>query len=336
MEINPLSGQNLPLTSHEGLSQKVSETIPQDTYTHWVTAGTFPDPDKVRERLSQLEISKPKTTEKVVTLESEQTSQKSSMLTKTLAGFFIGTTLLGIAGCKQSPPPQPGTEPTSISTELSYLFINTKDEIELGNQVAAQIEQQNKLWQNEEALKRINDIGQSLAKTSTRKDLPYTFKLIDTDQINAFALPGGHIYITRGLYQEFNNDNELRFVMGHEMAHIEDRDSIKALERNAAFRALIEILTKKKGDFAGIAGEIAAGLSSIRFSQSDELQADSMSARHMIRDGFNPWYAVRAMEHLKSLEKQSPDLLQKLFSTHPPTKERIDNLRSIAQSYPQP
>lgn len=332
MDINPVSGQNFAAPSGGGTLGKEHQVFPRDLYIP--DAGAFPEDGKVKERLKNLEIPAPAAVD--ATSGTQESSAKSSMLTRTLAGLFIGSTLLGMAGCKPAPPPQPGVEPTTISTELSYLLINTKQEVDLGNQVAAQIEKDNKLWQNEEAQARISTLGQSLSKTSTRADLPYTFKLIDTEEVNAFALPGGHIYVTRGLYQQYHDDNQLLFVMGHEMGHIEARHSIKALERDAAFRALIKLLTDKKGSLAGVAAEVASSLTNIRFSQSAELEADSMAARHMIRNGVNPWHAVRAMEHLKSLEKKSPELLQKIFSTHPPSQERVDNLKGIAQGYPQP
>ena len=339
MDINPLSGQGTSLTPQTGPGPKdIAESrFPRDSYLSGEEGLAFPDEEKTRARINAADVPAPEgiTVAAPAAIEEETSGGKVSVLNKTLAGLFIGTTLLGMAGCKPAPPPDPGAEPTSVSTELSYVLINTKQEIELGKEVAAQIEKESKIWQNDEAQKRIDAIGKSLAESSTRKDLPYTFTLIDTDQINAFALPGGYIYVTRGLYEEFKDDNELRFVMGHEMGHIEDRDSIKALERNAAFKALLRILTEKKGDLAGVAGELAASLSNLQLSQKDEFQADAISARHMIRNGVNPWYAVRAMEHLKKLEKSQPDVLQKIFSTHPPTQERIDNLKTVAKDSPQ-
>jgi predicted Zn-dependent protease len=262
--------------------------------------------------------------------------EKASWTRRLLAGFFLGTTILGLAGCGGPIPQPPGGSSTSISTDLSYLFIDAKAETALGNQVAAQIEKTEKLWHNQEAQARINRLGADLAKTSTRKDITYSFKLIDSDTVNAFALPGGHIYATRGLMQEFRDDRELAFILGHEMGHIEDRDAIKNIERDVAFRQLLEILTRKQGDLAKIAGQLAKGFMNVRFSQKDEFQADELAARHLARAGINPWYGVRAMEHLQGLEKTRPSAIEKLFSTHPPTAERVEHLRRYAEGHPQP
>lgn len=338
MSINPISDQGLqpPVTGMQPAgvakqSEIKAEGSPQESFT---PNGKMPAHLNLDNVPSPVDTTAPVDT--AAPGESESADHKRVWLNKTLAGFFIGTTLLGLAGCGKNPPPPPGEEPSSVSTELSYVLISSKDEIELGNQVATQIEKQNPIWNNAEAQQRINRLGEALAKTSVRKDITYTFKLVDSDAINAFALPGGHIYVTRGLYQEFKDDNELSFVMGHEMGHVEARHSIKNLERDAAFRALLRLLMEKKGNLAGVIGEVAQSLANVRFSQKDENQADAMAARHLIRNNVNPWYGVRAMEHLKKMEKQSPDLLQKLFSTHPPTAERVDNLKDIAQSFPQP
>jgi beta-barrel assembly-enhancing protease len=332
MNIDPLSKGN-PLAvgiGHAPGNLKEKDSSPRDLFAPQQPPHSFPNREHLMATIGRQEGIQE-------TGVSDETSlEKSHWMRKTLAGFFVGTTLLGMAGCGNNPPATPTTEPSSMSTELSYLLINTKDEIELGNQVAAQIEKENKIWDNPEALARIKNLGAELAKTSSRKDIPYEFKLVDTDAINAFALPGGHIYVTRGLYNEFKDDREMTFVLGHEMGHVENRHSIKTLERDAAFRALIQLLTRKKGDSAEVIGQVASGIMNVRFSQKDEFQADGTSQRHMIRNGMNPWYGVKAMEHLKSLEKSSPGKLQQFFSTHPATGERIDNLKKGAENSPQP
>jgi predicted Zn-dependent protease len=335
VSIDPLSGSTVgnPLTGYTAPTPRSEEKGCQDTYTPG-PARQWPDPKKVIANIDMCGVAPAAPAAEGA--ESAGDIEKAAWLRKTMAGVFIGTTLLGMAGCTNNPPTPPGTEKTSVSTELSYLLISSKDEVELGKQVAAQVEKQYKVWDNPEALARVQRLGEALAKTSTRKDITYEFKLVDTDVVNAFALPGGHIYVTRGLYNEFKNDNELSFVLGHEIGHVEDRDSIKSLERDAAFRALIQLLSKKQGDLPEVVGQVTSSIMNVRFSQKDEYQADAISSRHLVRNNINPWYGVKAMEHLKSLEKSKPGALEKFFSTHPPTSERMEKLAELAKDSPKP
>jgi len=335
MSIDPLSGKTAgnPIPGYTAPRPQSEEKGCQDIFTPCETRQ-WPDQKIVTANIELCSASSAAPSVEIA--ESESDVEKAAWLRKTMAGLFIGTTLLGVAGCGNNPPAPAGAEKTSISTELTYLLISTKDEIELGKQVAAQVEKEYKVWDNAEALARVKNVGEALAKTSSRKDIPYEFKLVDTDAINAFALPGGHIYVTRGLYNEFKNDNELAFVLGHEIAHVEDRDAIKNLERDAAFKALIKLLSKKQGDLPEVVGQVTSGIMNVRFSQKDEFQADAISSRHLIRNNISPWYGVKAMEHLKSMEKKKPGTLEKFFSTHPPSEERIEKLTELAKDSPKP
>ncbi|MFN8612073.1 MAG: M48 family metalloprotease, partial [Vulcanimicrobiota bacterium] len=146
-----------------------------------------------------------------------------------LTALGLAGVATGLAGCGQQPPNQAQVQ--TQSTKLSYNFMSVEQEKQLGDQVAARIEQETPIWHNAEAQARIERIGRQLSGDSSRNDITYTFKLLDTPSINAMALPGGHVYVTRGLYENYKDDGELMFVMGHEFGHVEQRHSIKQLEK---------------------------------------------------------------------------------------------------------
>lgn len=266
---------------------------------------------------------------------AEAPAVHSSLGTRIMAGALLGVAALGLAGCGGGST-APSTPASSLSTTLTYAWMSTDSEIELGKQVQAQVEQKAPLWHDAAQQARVDRIGKQLVGDSSRKDLKeYTFKLLDTDAVNAMAVPGGTMYVTRGLLQNFPDDNQLTFVMGHELGHLEARHSVKALGREAAMQIALKMATGDSGKGQEI-GKIAEGLLSNRFSQSAETEADAIGQQHLIHLGISPWQAVYAMEHLQAVTKDTqPAAIERIFSDHPPTADRIAALKKVAEASPQ-
>ncbi len=162
----------------------------------------------------------------------EQSGDEAHLSTrvKVGAGVMLGLTLAGIAGGMVGGAAAPQAM-VQLQSVPSQSWISTSDEVAWGKQTAQQVEKETKLWANPEAQARLESIGQRLALTSSRPDIDFTFKLLDTDAANAFALPGGTVYATRALMQKFTDDDQLAFVLGHEIAHVELRHSERALNQ---------------------------------------------------------------------------------------------------------
>ncbi len=247
-----------------------------------------------------------------------------------LAALGLAGVATGLAGCGQQPPNQAQVQ--TQSTKLSYSFMSVEQEVELGKQVVARVEKETPLWHNAEAQQRIERIGQQLASDSSRTDIQYTFKLLDTPAINAMALPGGTVYVTRGLYENYKDDGELMFVMGHEFGHVEQRHSIKQLEKASLVDLLGRALSHGHGDTGRVLVGLGEKLLANQFSQADESEADRIGQAHLVHLGVDPEKAVSAMQRLSDLTHSGDQsrVSSLIFSDHPPTQDRIQALRDNA------
>lgn len=249
-----------------------------------------------------------------------------------LAGLGLAGVVGGLAGC--SPP----TAQVQLQEMPAETFLSTANEVELGRHVAEALEKQTPLWHNPEAQARLQRIGQQLAAQSSRTDVEFQFKLLDTEAVNAMALPGGTIYATRGLMEKFSDDGELAFVVGHEFAHIEQRHPVEKFSHVLLRGALTAPLRLRQWPMARWALQAGDQLIENRYGQAAETEADRIGQQHLVNMGLDPMTAVRAMERLQSLhsEEHVPASLEKIFSDHPPTRDRIENLRRWAQHDTQP
>jgi predicted Zn-dependent protease len=210
-------------------------------------------------------------------------------------------------------------------------LLNERDEIKLGTQLHRQATKKFRL--TDVGLDRVERLGQRAARTSARPNLLYKFHVIESREINGFALPGGHIYITTGLLK-IANDNELASVLAHEVGHIAARHSLKTLKRRQEYNAF----AKSVGELTGVAGEIARDLGVTltqmlnegfltSHSRDEEREADYLGVRGMAKAGFDPQGMVTMFQKLQRLQGQTPDLISSLLSDHPDVQERIDNTR---------
>lgn len=209
-------------------------------------------------------------------------------------------------------------------------LLNERDEIKLGTQLHRQATKKFRL--TDVGLDRVERLGQRVARTSARPSLLYKFHVIESREINGFALPGGHIYITTGLLK-LANDNELASVLAHEVGHIAARHSLKTLKRRQEYNAF----AKSVGELTGLAGDIGRdlgvtitqmlneGVLTIH-SRDEEREADYLGVRGMAKAGFDPQGMVTMFQKLQRVQGQTPELLS-WFSDHPGVQERIDNTR---------
>lgn len=180
----------------------------------------------------------------------------------------------------------------------------------------------------------VNEIGQKLVPFSKREDWPYKFQVLNTDMLNAFALPNGNIYVTKGLMATLTNEAQLAAVLGHEIRHVSDRHGIKQLERSLGGSFLMKLAQKAgwvKGDLAAIQGAIFQLLTS-GYSRDHELDADAGALNIMYGAGYNPVGAVQLMQLFQSMEGDRPKDLEYYFRSHPLAKERVEELKDRINS----
>ena len=208
----------------------------------------------------------------------------------------------------------------------SINFISLEKEIAMGRQLAAEIERQVKLVEDPTINEYVNRVGQNLVRNSDAK-VPFTIKVVESDEINAFALPGGFFYVNSGLILAADDESELAGVMSHEIAHVAARHGTEQASK-AELINFASIPLIFMGGVGGFALRQAAGflipMQFLQFSRKDEAEADYLGLQYLYRTGYDPGAAVSFFEKLQAKESAKPGTISKMFSTHPPTGERIE------------
>jgi len=205
-------------------------------------------------------------------------------------------------------------------------WYSLETEIRMGKEYSQQVEASVKLVNDPVVTEYVNRIGQNLVRNSDAQ-VPFTIKVIDSDEVNAFALPGGFFYVNSGLILAADEEAELAGVMAHEIAHVAARHATKQMTRgNWANIATIPLIFVGGG--IGYAVRSAAGLALpmtfLSFSRGFEQEADYLGLQYMYKTGYDPQAFVSFFEKLQAKEKKKPGTLARAFSTHPQTPDRIE------------
>lgn len=198
-------------------------------------------------------------------------------------------------------------------------------EIALGKSMAQEVEKAAKLLDDPVISEYVNRVGQNLVRNSDAK-VPFTIKVIDSDEINAFALPGGFFFVYTGLIQMAENEAELASVMAHEIAHVAARHGTRQASRGTlANLATIPLIFLGGWTGYGIqqATSILVPMAFLKFSRGFEEEADSLGLQYLYKAGYDPTASIDFFERIQSLEKRKPGTMAKVFSSHPLTKDRL-------------
>jgi len=229
-----------------------------------------------------------------------------------------------VAGCARNP----------ATGKNELMLVSESQEIAMGQQADSQVIASIGLYPDPALQSYVQDIGKKLAATSERPNLPWTFRVVDDPAVNAFAIPGGFVYVTRGILTHMTNEAELATVMGHEIGHVTARHTAHEMSREELANVGLvvgSIASSQVAKYAGLASQ-AMGLMFLKFSRENENTADALGVRYSSRAGYDSREEDSVMAMLDNLEKQSGSKLPEWLATHPDPGNRIQHINSVLAS----
>ena len=255
----------------------------------------------------------------------------------TVSALVSATAGLGLADNKKKDTEAIGDR--NVAGKVNWYSI--EKEIGIGKQYAQEVERASKVVEDPVIAEYVNRVGQNLVRNSDAK-VPFTIKVLDSEEVNAFALPGGFFFVNTGLIMKAENEAELAGVMAHEIAHVAARHGTRQATRGTiAQLATIPLIFWGGWAAYGVrqATSVLLPLGFLQFSRSFESEADMLGLEYMYKTGYDPTAFVDFFEKLQTLEKKKPGTLSKAFSTHPPTDTRIKeaqkNIQEILKEKPE-
>lgn len=205
--------------------------------------------------------------------------------------------------------------------------VSLDDEWQLGNQLAAQVEQQVRLVRDRQAVAYVRMVGERIHGVTPLANRPFDFQIIDDSSVNAFSLPGGHVYVNSGLIAQADKVDMLAGVLAHEISHVVARHAIKQVQQAQEISVIGSILLGQNPSvLSQLAAQILAGGAMARFSRADEKQADDMGLQFMTQAGYDPHGMLDMFEKLLNMERRGSNIVANFFRDHPGTQDRIDDI----------
>jgi len=236
-----------------------------------------------------------------------------------LLSLSVIAILMSLGGC--------ATTGVNIS---DFNLVSSPQEVQMGDSLSLEVESKYPMLKNETVGAYVNEVGQRIVSVCDRRDIPYYFKVVaDKKQVNAFALPGGHIYVYEGLLLEASNEAQLAAVLAHEVGHVVARHATKQLTKQYGYSLLVSlILGNQPGRWSGLAADLFGTAGLLKFSRNDEYEADKLAVVYTNAAGYAPGAVADFLGKLEAMEGREPGRLETLLMTHPPTSERIGKVKA--------
>ena len=229
-----------------------------------------------------------------------------------------------------------------VTGERDFVLMSEDAELEMGRKYYSQILQSQALYQDPKIQSYVQSIGDSLAELSHRADLIYRFTVLDSPDVNAFALPGGYIFINRGLMVYLSSEEELAAVLGHEIGHVTARHSVRQISQAQVLSIISYAVAREAGSAAGDLANIASGALVAGYGRDMELQADSLGAEYMAKQGYSALGMIDTISVLKEHELYSTEVSKRrgsnqqtyhgIFASHPSNDSRLKEVIKKADS----
>jgi predicted Zn-dependent protease len=205
------------------------------------------------------------------------------------------------------------------TSKQETILYSTEKEVRMGQKISKKVEKKYGFSENEEMQERVKAIGAKIAAVSDRDDLEYHFTVIDDKELNALALPGGFIYISSGLVEAADSDDEIAAVLAHEVGHVAAKHSMKQLQGEYLYTFLTALTIAGNADSGFQTGSNFTYISlMMQYSREYEKEADKLSVRYMERAGYDPNAALIMLDKLDELDKKRPSRVYTYFRSHPP------------------
>ncbi len=220
-----------------------------------------------------------------------------------------------------------------VSGAAAACGVTTQQEVQMGAQEASQVNQQLPIVTDPQLNGYINGLGMELARQSSRPDLPWHFYIVNTNVVNAMSLPGGYVYVNRGVIDHASNTSELAAVVAHEIGHVEHRDQVAELERmqgaNMGLTLAYVLLGRQPSAVEQAGIQVAGSAVFAHYDRNMESNADAAAITISTRAGYNPEGLVTFFGKLLSLERSQPSALEQFFATHPTDQQRIQAAQQL-------
>ena len=232
--------------------------------------------------------------------------------------------LLAVAGCATMGARTPGIN-----------IFTSEQEVEMGREFSEQVEDQFEIHDDAELVAYVQRVGDRVVAVGDRRDIDYYFSVIREDQINAFALPGGYIYIYTGLLKALDDEAQLAAVLAHEVAHVTARHATQRLTAMYGYQFLVSlVLGENPGMFASLVSGIFSTTGFLAYSRANEFEADRLGTTYAYNAGYDPAGMTELLAKFIDTERRQPSKLESWLSTHPPSADRIEYVESVIAALP--
>ena len=226
----------------------------------------------------------------------------------------------------------------ALTSSLVACGISQQQEVQMGQEYAQQINAQLPIVQDPELNRYINVLGDSISRLTSRRDLDWHFFIVDSKEVNAFAVPGGFVYVNRGLIERADKMDEVAGVLGHEIGHVVRRHTVKQMEKEQGANVGITLACVLTGvcnsQVAGAAIQLGGGALFARFSRQDESEADQEGFNNVVHAGISPEGMVSMFRKLLEERKTRPAGVEAWFITHPLEEDRITAVQARINQIP--
>ena len=216
-----------------------------------------------------------------------------------------------------------------------FNLVTSDEEVQMGQEFSVEVEKEYPVYKNAEVSAYVQSVGDRIARVCDRRDIAYHFAVIEKDEINAFALPGGYIYIYTGLMEILDDESQLAAVLAHEVGHVTARHSTERLTTMYGYSFIASLVLGDDPNFwAGLAADLFSTTGMLAYSRSNEYEADRLGVTYANSAGYDPLGMSELLSKFQMTERGEPSKLEEWLSTHPPTSERVSRVTVSIRELP--